>query len=565
MSSLQQNPCAPLWAWWIRHNPTYLLSAACMALTARLLLVSPHNRAGQLATMLVTLAALQLYEWTVGVILMLLHRSRRAPEDEPSLLLVAALFWTGPLVATAEMTAHDLRFGLGFGIAAAIICLGEMLSVRRTIHLPLSRSALALGVGCITLLGAAPPLLKIPDGANQASEFTLYAAWWLLAVIVLVALPIARRGGARFDSSSTPEANRACSVDFRFIAIVLASTVAQLIAMNYAFLTHAASFYASPLLIAIGLVGIIATARARQHHPAVWLFAALPLVAIGLTLDRFHPSFPRQALPRFLRDPAIATLLLAAIVWWIGYHRARVGILLHIANTACAAGLWRLAHLPGSTVTIGGEFRPDRALDLLTLALYTAALYLAAIAWLRRSRVEALVAIFLHQVALTLLVRDMGELGWFIILACGGWHWLIALHILSWWPRCRATLVPVCFLVIVSWSYEFSDVSNPARINAALIVIAAFAAGWRWPWTRYRSVSAGTAAAHGAFYSARLLAEITAPVQATCILLSFVLLAIGAAVSWHKSRLTPVLQMEKAPPGPPQEPAPPEDPSGMTS
>src|SRR5262245_26100443 len=91
---------ARFWRWWVQHNPNYLLSAACMAIGARLLLVSPHTRAGDIGAVLLTLGVLQLYEWAVAGVLVLLHHSRRSPEDHRMLLLVTALFWTGPLAAT---------------------------------------------------------------------------------------------------------------------------------------------------------------------------------------------------------------------------------------------------------------------------------------------------------------------------------------------------------------------------------------------------------------------------------------------------------------------------------
>ena len=48
------------WAgWWIRRNPTYLLSAVCMAVGARLYLVEPRTRAGDVGVILLTLGVLQ--------------------------------------------------------------------------------------------------------------------------------------------------------------------------------------------------------------------------------------------------------------------------------------------------------------------------------------------------------------------------------------------------------------------------------------------------------------------------------------------------------------------------
>jgi hypothetical protein len=96
-----------------RRNPLYLLSAAAMAVGARLYLVTPDAPAGEIGLILLTLGVLQLYEIAASAVLLTLHRFRRSPEDLPSLLLVAGLFWTGPLAATVEMTRHG-SVGLGF-------------------------------------------------------------------------------------------------------------------------------------------------------------------------------------------------------------------------------------------------------------------------------------------------------------------------------------------------------------------------------------------------------------------------------------------------------------------
>ena len=81
MSGAQVGTYARCGEWLLRHNPLYLLSAALMALGARLCLVDPTDAAGDVAVILLTLAGLQAYEWAVGAVLLLLHRHRRAPED----------------------------------------------------------------------------------------------------------------------------------------------------------------------------------------------------------------------------------------------------------------------------------------------------------------------------------------------------------------------------------------------------------------------------------------------------------------------------------------------------
>jgi len=59
------------WAgWWVRRNPMYLVSAVFMAGGARMYLVSPGTRPGDIGLILLTLGILQAYEWAVtGVLL----------------------------------------------------------------------------------------------------------------------------------------------------------------------------------------------------------------------------------------------------------------------------------------------------------------------------------------------------------------------------------------------------------------------------------------------------------------------------------------------------------------
>src|SRR5262245_15636111 len=99
-------------AWAIQRNPTYLVSAGLMTAGTRLFLVRSSGATGDIGVILLTLGLLQLYEWAVGGILLALFRARRSPEDIPSLLLVATLFWTGPMAATIEMIALRQEWGI---------------------------------------------------------------------------------------------------------------------------------------------------------------------------------------------------------------------------------------------------------------------------------------------------------------------------------------------------------------------------------------------------------------------------------------------------------------------
>ena len=59
-----------------------------------------------------------VFEWSVCGVIYTLNRFQRAREDLPPLLFIAALFWTGPLIATMEMNAQ--RAELGFLLSAGV-------------------------------------------------------------------------------------------------------------------------------------------------------------------------------------------------------------------------------------------------------------------------------------------------------------------------------------------------------------------------------------------------------------------------------------------------------------
>jgi hypothetical protein len=147
-----------------------------MAVGARLYLVQPNTPVGDIGVILVTLGVLQVYEWAVTAILLLLHRWRRSPEDEPSLLLVAALFWTGPLAATVELSARQAREGLLCAVGVLVFALIELFIVRRSLALGLSGPTRVLAVACFVLLVVAPAVLHVENGPGT-NELFLYGCW----------------------------------------------------------------------------------------------------------------------------------------------------------------------------------------------------------------------------------------------------------------------------------------------------------------------------------------------------------------------------------------------------
>ncbi len=216
--------CARAASWWIVRNPTYLLSAATMAVGARLYLHAPDARTGDVGLMLLTLGILQAYELAVSGVLIALYRFKRCTADRPSLLLVAALFWTGPLVATLELAEEFGTLGVGFSAAACAVAWLVLRVVKRVVGLQLSPSGQMAAGFCLVLLVAAQLRLHVPPDADGTDEAGLYACWWLLAVLMLFAIP-AMRWHSRAASDGSAGLSGALRVEVAFLAVLSGEAV----------------------------------------------------------------------------------------------------------------------------------------------------------------------------------------------------------------------------------------------------------------------------------------------------------------------------------------------------
>jgi len=291
--------------WMLRRNPLYLLSAVLVAVGARLYLVSPSAAPGDIGLIVTTLVVVQVYEWGVSGLLVLLHRSRRSPEDKPSLLLVAVVFWTGPMAATIEMTALRAELGTIVAAGACLIALGELLSVQRMLGIRMTIAGQLVGAACVVLLAVVPPFLRVSDGGARFSELYLYAAWWMLGALALLSLgSIWSHRQASDRVGRSVRAALPLGSELAFIAMVVAASAAHLVGMNHAFFCHASLFYASPLIIAVSVVAVEYLVTKRLwHHPLLLAASTLPVIALILAASPFDEDVPVGRGPVWFRDP----------------------------------------------------------------------------------------------------------------------------------------------------------------------------------------------------------------------------------------------------------------------
>ncbi len=546
-----------LCTWWVRRNPTYLLSAAAMAVGAKLYLTAPGARAGDIGLILLTLGVLQLYELAVAIILVVLYRGRRSPEDQPSLLLVAALFWTGPLAATLEIHAHDRWLGLGLSAAVCVLALAELWSLRRLLGLCLSPAGRLVAGLCLLLIAGAPLRLRVEYGSGGTDELSLYSFWWLLACVAAFGLPAVRWHAWRARCDGRRSAwTRDLRNEVVLLTIVLSAAGAHLYAMNYTFYGHARAFYAAPLLLAVTLVAFELLAVTGLPRCAFLTgCAGVPILALMLSLSGFDRAVPVEALPVLLRNPRLTILLLAAITWWYGAVRHRRVWLLHAGSAAAASAILLALARPASFPTVFTSHAAPLPV-YLSGAAYSAAAYLLIVGAWRRSRRDVLTALLAAVLATSALVWKRTDADLLVILLVAGWGWLLATQLASGPRRWGTSIPPLLFLLGVSCAFDLeARLCWVARGHVLGMVLILLATGFVWPQTRYRLLASAAGVVWLAFALARRMAAGPNAAAGLTVATAFVLLSGAVAISWHKRWLLPAASAAEAEtqPGPAQE------------
>ncbi|MBN1488690.1 MAG: hypothetical protein JXA69_02135 [Phycisphaerae bacterium] len=489
---------------------------------------------------LLTFGVLQAYQLSVTSVLLLLHSRRRAAEDQPSLLLVATLFWTGPLAAAAEMVTVNARQGAFLVVGGCLVALGELRVVRRALGLKFSIWGRIAVCAWIVLLSGLPLLLKLrAEVTGMDDEVLLYLGWWMLAGIVLLSLGTVR-GRGRPGSAVLAQKHKDLRLELVLLALVLGETIAHLVAMNYAFFTHARWFYASPLLVAVAVVGLEWLARAgRESRWLVAGCAGLPAVAIALALQPFDEKVPTVYLPAALRDPMIGVLLVATAAWWFGYWRHAWPALLHAGNASLALAVFRLVKsstVPGAISISAPVAMPS--CEMIVVVLYGIAGYFAVSALWRQSRSELFACLLAHQAAVTVWFGGQSDAGHLIIVLVAGWQWVLWHQLAAVRPGLVVACLPIVFLVATTWSYDFNDSLVWLARAHALVMVAVFVLiGLTWSQQRYSTMGSLVGACHVAFYASRWAATGTNPAANVIVVVGFVLLVSGTAISWYKPAL----------------------------
>jgi hypothetical protein len=157
-------------------------------------------------------------------------------------------------------------------------------------------------------------------------------------------------------------------------------------------------------------------------------------------------------------------------------------------------------------------------------------------------------ALITHQAAFTSLMWGRAGADTLLIGVMAGWTWLLGLHVAVRRPSLKMALWPIALLAVLTWAYDFSESARwVARAHALVMVMGLMIIGWIWPRTRYRITAAVAAAADVAFYSLKWITTGRNPAASMVILTGFLLLILGAAIGWHKTRLLEMCRQPEPP------------------
>jgi len=263
-----------------------------------------------------------------------------------------------------------------------------------------------------------------------------------------------------------------------------------------------------------------------------------PLIALIWSAQPFDPAVPTDALPAWARNPLISSLVLATLVWWLSAWRLQSVTLFHLGSAALVSTIWQVSRLMQGdvlpTATPSTLFIAEKS---VALALFAAAAYLLLIALIRRSRLEALVALTALQPAVVIAGSGRTDM----VLVVGNvvlWSLLISFHLGRRWPHLGGVLVTCIALVALNWSHENrADVVWLARASSAALAVVLLLVGYLRPESHYRALAAGILGANVLLVGGRAIATGPYPVATVVVAGSFLLLLGGAGISWHKQAL----------------------------
>lgn len=481
----------------IRHNPAYLLSALLMLLGMRAIVQPGSNQAGRLPAILAAYGTLQVYEFLLVAIALVVACRLFIWDDGRTLVLVESFFVVGCFIMIDQLAFNPTMRLAAFylGLLAAAAALARFYLIGRVLVPHMVFPIFVLLITSLLWNAAVPAAQSWMSEDNTALREPFWIlGWWSLAAIlagmcwpVLAMQPPFRPEGIPFL--------RVPCAPLVILGTVLFTTGVHQYALGWVMDTP---FYTSdliPLSTAGGAVGIslLAASRRRVSWPD-HLLAAGPAIfcILTLSLGNFRPSAPfwevvtwknveTTRLMALLSWPVVWMGLNAGLTLWYAWIRGSPVLVHQAVVTALAVLLF---------IPMNSPFAPEAnpalfAMGLAGYLLACALIYRNPVAWggfllilngllahaWPRHPIEGL------QIRSALVVSGSAGLSSFLF-------WFPFRRRLSvWWAHMGAILLLASVMGIQMDSMTQGPVWFPGALSllvTALLVILARFFGWRF-------------------------------------------------------------------------------------
>lgn len=264
---------------WVRqivdYNPCFLLSALCMLFGCRLLNDAVNTKSGGVRGALWLILTINVYEFCLLAVAMLIRRWQGMRRDVGILLLVGALFMGDIAFVVGDLATTQAGLGLVVSVMLTGFAGIKVWLAMGLIGIADRRRVAAVIVGQVAVLLLMPVVFKslVFNKNGNLSPAVIYAGWWVAGAIPIVARLILRPSTVR----------RLPTLAKLYVVIPWIAMIGHLLACTWVFkLDFYAACYA-PVLLGVSVAVGLSTQELGYARAATWQFG-LPLFAIIFTL-----------------------------------------------------------------------------------------------------------------------------------------------------------------------------------------------------------------------------------------------------------------------------------------
>jgi len=294
---------------WLRfiidHNPCYLLSGAFMLLGCWLLNFALYTRAGDIQKLLLLLLVINLYEFLLIALGLVLIKHLAFRRDGRILLALEALFLVDVTFINGIISTIDFRIGLFINLVLLVLAAIKVRLILTRLRLPNSGRIATFILVQIAILFMVPTAYKwiATPRHGHIPTLAVYSTWWLTFLIPLIGLILHRLPTRRLDS-----AGREHSLAALFILISFASLLVHLYSAGWVYSIDFSPAFLSPLLLGLALAAILLEGPRLQRY----LIARVQfcLIALSIYLSTTPVPFLHLSL-----SPLRLTLIASALLF----------------------------------------------------------------------------------------------------------------------------------------------------------------------------------------------------------------------------------------------------------